>query len=58
MIRSSVDIPYFLFPKDRGETKFTNPVEVTRIIEKLTDDVAGLEKGISHDPITCTLYSS
>lgn len=58
MIRSSNTNPYFLFPKDRGETKFTNCAEVTQIIEQLTDEVAGNEKGISHNPITLTLYSA
>lgn len=37
MIRAPVSEPYFVFPKDKGEKKFTDPDEVRRIIEELTD---------------------
>lgn len=58
MVRAPISEPYFMFPKDREDTKYTDPKEVTKIIEQLTDQIAGEEKGISENPITCTVYSS
>lgn len=58
MIRSSVVKPYFVFPKDRGETKFTEPDEVRKIIEDLTEEATNKTKNVSDSPITCTVYSS
>ncbi len=57
MIRSEVSKPYFLFPKDKGNTKFTDPNEVTKIIQELTDKEAGNSKNVSSNPITCSVYS-
>ena len=57
MVRSSVSTPYFVFPKDYKEKKFTDPNEVRGIIEKLTDKGAGGSKNISDIPIVCTVYS-
>lgn len=58
MVRSSVPTPYFVFPKDFAERKFTDPDEVRVTIEKLTDKTAGGSKNISDVPIVCTVYSA
>lgn len=58
MIRAPIDKPYFVFPKDKGNTEYSDSTEVTRVIEQLTEEVAGNEKGISSTPITCTVYSA
>ena len=57
MVRSSISTPYFVFPKDFPEKKFTNPEEVKTTIEKLTEKTAGGSKNISDLPIVCTVYS-
>ena len=57
MIRKQVDVPYFVFPKDLGERKITNPAEATKIIEELTDKEGGDKKNISAVPIICRIYS-
>lgn len=46
-----------MFPKDFGELKFTNPAEVTKKIEELTNKVSGNGKQITNDPIVCRIYS-
>lgn len=58
MIRKLVDKPYFVFPKDFGNKEFSDPKEVTKIIEELTDKETGNSKNISQNPITCSVYSS
>lgn len=58
MVRSSVSVPYFVFPKDFAERKFTDPDEVRSTIEHLTDKTAGGNKNISDVPIVCTVYSA
>ena len=57
MVRSSISTPYFIFPKDFAERKFTDPDEVRMTIEKLTEKTAGGSKNISDVPIVCTVYS-
>lgn len=57
MIRAPLSEPYFVFPKDRGETKYTNTEEVRRIIEQLTDEATNSSKNVSDVPITCQVYS-
>ena len=57
MVRSGVSTPYFVFPKDYKDKKFTDPEEVRRVIERLTDKTAGDNKNISEVPIVCTVYS-
>ena len=57
MVRSGVSTPYFVFPKDYKDKKFTDPDEVRRVIERLTDKAAGDDKNISDVPIVCTVYS-
>lgn len=57
MVRQSVDVPYFVFPKDFPDKKFTNPEEVRETIELLTKKTAGEQKLISDDPIICAVYS-
>lgn len=37
MIKTATEIPYFTFPEDYKDKKFTDPKAVTRIIEELTD---------------------
>jgi hypothetical protein len=58
MIRKTVDVPYFVFPKDYGDKQFTDPRQVTKIIEDLTDKSAGNSKNISEIPIICKIFSS
>jgi GTPase SAR1 family protein len=58
MIRAPVSAPYFIFPKDKGETKFTDTDQVRQIIEDLTEEATNHTKNISDIPITCTVYSS
>lgn len=57
MIRRAVEKPYFEFPKDHPSEKFENTLQVTKIIEELTDKNTSGEKGISKDPIVCTVFS-
>lgn len=57
MIRRGVPKPYFEFPKDYPSRKFENPEEVTKIIEELTDKNTDGIKGISKNPIVCTVFS-
>ena len=57
MVRSSTDIPYFVFPKDFDNKQFNNQEEVRKIIEDLTNKVAGTDKFISEEPIICSVFS-
>merc|ERR1719282_1411323 len=43
---------------DKSQTKYTNFDEVTAEINRLTDEVAGKNKGIVDDPITLTVYAT
>ena len=57
LIRESIQVPYFVFPKDCPGQKFVSQEEVRRKIEELTDRVAGVEQFISDVPIVLTVYS-
>jgi dynamin 1-like protein len=43
---------------DQTQKKYENFDDVTREIDRLTDEVAGANKGIVDDPITLTVYST
>lgn len=58
MVRADVPQPYFTFPKDFGEKKFVQYEEVVRTIEALTEKETQGTKGISSNPIVCTVHSS
>lgn len=57
MVKAPVSEPYFIFPKDRGDHKFTDTSEVKKLIEDLTEEATNHTKAIVDDPITCTVYS-
>lgn len=58
MIRTpSIQVPYFVFPQDYKDKKFSDEKEVVRVIEELTNKVAGNDKFISEEPIICSVYS-
>lgn len=57
MVKANVPLPYFIFPCDHGDKKFTNTDQVRSTIEYLTDKGAGSSKNISDVPIVCTVYS-
>lgn len=58
MVRSQVAEPYFVFPKDFPEKRFTKPEEIVATIEALTDKATNGTKAISDSPIVCSVYSA
>lgn len=54
---TNIPTPYFVFTKDYPTKKFSKEEEVCKLIEELTDKVAGLDKFISAEPIVLELYS-
>lgn len=57
MVRSSVKEPYFTFPRDFPDKRFTTPQEIVSIIETLTDRATNSTKTIVDTPIVCSVYS-
>lgn len=41
MIRSNIEKPYFMFPKDWPNQKYYEPDKIKKVIDDLTDEVAG-----------------
>lgn len=57
MICTKESVPYFTFPRDFGDKKFTKSEEVVSTIELLTDKETNGTKSISDSPIVCNVYS-
>lgn len=58
MVRSNVTTPYFVFPRDFPDKKYTKYEEVVGVIEQLTDKATNNTKTIVDTPIICTVYSA
>jgi len=56
--RVNTPVPTFVFTRDFPNKKITNPEEVCKTIESLTDKVAGIDKFISADPIVLEVSSA
>ncbi|KAH8582171.1 dynamin-related DRPB, partial [Cryptosporidium sp. chipmunk genotype I] len=55
--KNGVDEAYVVFEKDKNK-KFTDFEKVREEIDRLTDEVAGKNKGIVDDPIILTIYGT
>lgn len=58
MVRAEVAAPYFTFPQDFGDKRFTACQEIVATIEALTDRETQHTKTVSPKPIVCTVHSS
>ncbi|OLQ15907.1 Dynamin family [Cryptosporidium hominis] len=55
--KNGIDEAYVVFEKDKNK-KFTDFEKVREEIDRLTDEVAGKNKGIVDDPIILTIYGT